>query len=92
VIWEYKPTIMREHIVDLEHFAKTEQDIELDRIIMQSEHFTSIGKRTLLDDVESTYLKYMWKYGSTNIKVRTDKVAPRKYRFSSYETEIIKTE
>jgi len=70
--WDLTPKKMKEYIVDLERFKKTNQRLELDKALMQSGK-TPTGEVTLYDDVLSTFEKYMCKYTSTNIKIKTNK-------------------
>ncbi|MFT6125756.1 MAG: hypothetical protein ACJAVA_000197 [Flavobacteriaceae bacterium] len=86
--WNLSNTQEKEYTVELEKFEKTEQRIELDKILIRSGH-SSTGSVTLYDNILSTFEKYMWKYGSTNIKVKTDLVAPQIYKVGMHEIEII---
>jgi len=78
----------KEYVVELEEFKKTEQRLELDKVLMQSGRLHT-GDVTIYDNILSTFSKYMWKYGSTNIKIKTDKLKPQIYKVMSYEIEIV---
>lgn len=86
--WDLTPKKMKEYIVDLERFEKTDQRRELDKVLMQSGR-TPTGEVTLYDDVLSTFQKYMWEYASTNIKIKTNKLKPQVYKVMAYEIEIV---
>lgn len=79
---------MEEYIVDLERFEKSEQRLELDKILIMSGR-SSTGEVTIFDDVLTTFEKYMWQHGSTNIKIRTQELKPQIYKVMAYEIEII---
>ena len=79
---------MKEYIVDLEFFEKTDQRKELDEILIKNGR-TPTGKITIYDNILSTFEKYMWKYASTNIKINTNgKLKPQIYKVTLYEIEI----
>jgi hypothetical protein len=73
---------MKSYIVDLEHFDKTDLERELDKKFGHS-------PRTVLQNVERTYFKYLRKYASTNITVRTNKLNPQIYKVGAEEINII---
>lgn len=60
---------------------------EIDKIILMT---YGRKKRTILDDVEATYLKHIYINGAENIRIITNKLESRLYKFSNYEVEILK--
>ncbi len=86
--WDLSNHKEKEYIVDLEEFEKTEQRLELDEVLIKSGRRPT-GDVTIYDNVLSTFEKYVWEYGSTNIKVKTDKLKPQIYKVVSYEIEVV---
>jgi hypothetical protein len=86
--WDLKTSKMKEYVVEVEKFEKTEQRLELDKVLMQSGR-QHTGDVTIYDNILSTFDKYMWKYGSTNIKIKTDKLKPQIYKVMAHEIEIV---
>jgi hypothetical protein len=81
---------MKEYIVELEEFEKTEQRKDLDLLLIKSGR-TPTDDISIFDNVESTYIKYMHKYGSENIKINTNKLKPQTYKCGMLEIDIINT-
>ena len=79
---------MRKYIVKLEKFEKTKQRVELDRLLRCSGR-QDTEKITLYDNILSTFTKYMWEYGSLNIKIKTKDIEPQVYKVMDYNIEII---
>lgn len=86
--WDLKPSKMKEYVVELEKFEKTEQRLELDKVLMQSGR-QHTGDVTVYDNILYTFNKYMWKYASTNIKIKTNELEPQIYKVMTYEIEIV---
>jgi len=86
--FDLKSSGMKEYIFELEIFEKTEQRLELDKVLIKSVS-QSTGDVILYDYVLTTFEKYMCKYGSTNIKIKTNKLKPQIYKVMAYEIEIV---
>lgn len=79
---------MKKIITPIEYFDKTEQRNELDSVLIKSGKKPT-GKVTILDNVKSTYDKYMWKHGTTNVVIVCNELEPQIYKVGIDEIQII---
>lgn len=66
----------------LKRYKKTKLDLELDKEF-------GFKYRTIYEDIEQTYYEAIYKYGQTNIKIKTNLIPPQNYKFAAEEVEIV---
>ena len=69
-------------IIPLKRFEKTQLELDLDKEFGYEE-------RTIYKDIEQTYYDAIYKFGHTNIKIKTNLIPPQKYKFAAEEVEIV---
>jgi hypothetical protein len=69
--------------IQLERFDKTRLERELD-VIYGSE----TNLRLVYNDIEKTYMKYLYEKGTTDITIITNLVNEQVYKFSMFEVKI----
>ena len=69
-------------VVPLKRYEKTKLALELDKEF-------GFKHRTIYEDIEQTYYDTIYKYGQTNIKIKTNLIPPQKYKFAAEEVEIV---
>ena len=69
--------------IQLERFEKTNLEKSLDRTFGRES-----GERLVYNDIEKTYLKYLYEKGTTDITIITDLVEEQIYKFSMFEVRI----
>lgn len=73
----------QEKKVFLEFFNKTDLEKYLDN------YFGSESELTLIyNNIEKTYTKYLYKYGTDNITVLTNLISPQVYKVGMFEIKI----
>lgn len=83
ISWEPVSSVNKPIVVSLKRFKKSEFTEELQRKLSRRiEH-------TIWDDVEKSYYEAIFRYGQTEIKIKTHLLKPQVYMFASFEVEII---
>lgn len=73
---------MKSITVRIEDFPKTDLEKELD-------HEFGYAPRTVLENVEKTYQKYLQQECTTDIKIICNSIQPQLYKFMNHEIQII---
>jgi hypothetical protein len=69
--------------IQLERFDKTRLERELDVI-----YVSETNLRLVYNDIEKTYMKYLYEKGTTDITIITNLVNEQVYKFSMFEVKI----
>jgi hypothetical protein len=69
--------------VKLERFEKIDLERNLDVI-----YGIESDKRLIYNDIEKTYLKFLFEKGTTNITIITDLIEEQIYKFADFEVNI----
>lgn len=69
--------------VELERFEKTDLEIELDKFFGKES-----DTQLIYNDIEKTYKKYLFKYGTRYITILTDLVEEGVYEFGANKVNI----
>lgn len=69
--------------IQLERFEKTNLEKDLDRTFGRES-----DEKLVYNDIEKTYLKYIYEKGTTDITIITDLVEEQIYKFSMFEVKV----